>query len=203
MPATLTGIAAIVLAAGRSSRMGGAANKLTEDLGGKPMVRHAVEAALDSGASPVIVVCGHEEPAVRAALAGLHVRFISNPDYAEGLSTSLKAGIAALPEDSDGVVVLLGDMPLVRAAFIRRLVAAFEAEPGGFAAVPIHDGDWGNPVVIARALFADVAGLTGDAGARKLLEQRKDTVIEVPADDSVVLDADTPDALEALRRRQD
>ncbi|MGL4445954.1 MAG: nucleotidyltransferase family protein, partial [Alsobacter sp.] len=113
------------------------------------------------------------------------------------------AGIAALPEETDGVVVLLGDMPLVRAAFIRRLVAAFEAEPGGLAAVPIHDGDWGNPVVVARALFADVAALTGDAGARKLLEQRRDTGIEVPADDSVVLDADTPDALEALRRRQD
>ncbi len=201
MPATLTRIAAIVLAAGRSSRMG-PANKLVADLGGKPMVRHAAEAAIDSGASPVVVVCGHEEPAVRAALAGLDVRFVSNPAHAEGLSTSLKAGIAALPEETDGVVVMLGDMPLVRAAFIRRLVAAFEAEPGGLAAVPIHDGDWGNPVVIARALFADVAGLTGDAGARKLLEQRKDTVIEVPADDSVMLDADTPDALEALRRRQ-
>jgi molybdenum cofactor cytidylyltransferase len=202
MRATLTRIAAIVLAAGSSRRMG-QANKLIEDLAGKPLVRHAVEAALDSGASPVVVVCGYEEPAVRAVLAGLDVRFVSNPAFAEGLSTSLKAGIAALPEETDGVVVLLGDMPLVRAAFIRRLVAAFEAEPGGLAAVPIHDGDWGNPVVVARALFADVAGLTGDAGARKLLEQRRDTVIEVPADDSVVLDADTPDALEALRRRQD
>jgi molybdenum cofactor cytidylyltransferase len=202
MRATLTRIAAIVLAAGSSRRMG-QANKLIEDLAGKPLVRHAVEAAIDSGASPVVVVCGYEEPAVRAVLVGLDVRFVSNPAFAEGLSTSLKAGIAALPDETDGVVVLLGDMPLVRAAFIRRLVAAFEAEPGGLAAVPIHDGDWGNPVVIARALFADVAGLTGDAGARKLLEQRRDTVIEVPADDSVVLDADTPDALEALRRRQD
>ncbi len=201
MRTTLTGIAAIVLAAGRSSRMG-TQNKLVQDFGGKPMVRQVAESALESGASPVVVVCGHDEAAIRDALAGLAVHVVSNPDYADGLSTSLKAGIAALPDETDGVVVLLGDMPLVRSTLIRRLVAAFEAEPGGLAAVPIHDGDWGNPVVIARALFAETAGLSGDAGARKLLEQRKDSVIEVPADDTVTLDADTPDALEALRRRQ-
>lgn len=200
MRATLTRIAAVVLAAGRSSRMGDV-NKLLADVGGKPMVASVVEAALDSGASPVIVVCGHAEADLRAALTGLDVQVVSNPDFAQGLSTSLKAGIAALPETCDGAVILLGDMPLVRSAFVRRLVAAFEAEPAGVAAVPIHDGDWGNPVVIARALFAEIDGLTGDAGARKLLEAHKDMVIEVPADDAVLVDADTPDALEALRRR--
>lgn len=200
MRATLTRIAAVVLAAGRSSRMGDV-NKLVADVGGKPMVASVVEAALDSGASPVIVVCGHGEAEVRAALAGLDVVVVTNPDFAQGLSTSLKAGIAAVPETCDGAVILLGDMPLVRSAFVRRLVAAFEAEPGGVAAVPIHDGAWGNPVVIARALFAGIGSLTGDAGARKLLEQHKDTVIEVPADDAVLVDADTPAALEAMRRR--
>ncbi|MHB2168260.1 nucleotidyltransferase family protein [Alsobacter sp. R-9] len=200
MRTTLKGIGAIVLAAGRSSRMG--SNKLLADLAGRPMVRHVAEVALDCGAAPVLVVTGHEEAAVRTALDGLDVTFVANPAYADGLSTSLKAGIGALPEDVDGAVVLLGDMPLVRAAFIRRLVAAFEAEPGGCAAVPLHDGAWGNPVVLARALFAEVAGLSGDAGARRLLEAHRDTVIEVPADDSVLVDADTPDALKALRDRQ-
>ncbi len=101
MRSTLNGIAAIVLAAGRSSRMGGA-NKLLADVGGKAMVRHAAEAALDSGASPVVVVCGHDEPAVRQALAGLDVRCVPNPDYADGLSTSLKVGVGALGRDIDG-----------------------------------------------------------------------------------------------------
>jgi len=200
MRSTLTGIAAVVLAAGRSSRMGDV-NKLVADVGGKPMLAAVVEVALDSGASPVIVVCGHAEAEVRAALAGLDVVLVPNPDFAGGLSTSLRAGIAAVPEACDGAVVLLGDMPLVRSAFVRRLVAAFEAEPGGLAVVPVHDGTWGNPVVIARALFAEIGELGGDAGARKVLERHRDMVIEVPADDTVLLDADTPEALEALRRR--
>ena len=107
-------IAAVVLAAGRSTRMG-AVNKLIAEIGGKPLVRIAAEQALASRASPVIVVTGHERERVEAALAGLPVALVHNPDYAEGLGTSLKAGIAAVPEDADGAVVCLGDMPQVDA----------------------------------------------------------------------------------------
>ena len=201
MRSQLPGIAAVVLAAGRSTRMG-ATNKLTADYDGKALVRRVVEAALETGARPVIVVCGHERDAVRACLEGLDVSFVENPAFADGLSTSLRAGIAALAEDIDAAVVMLGDMPLVRPAHVRRLVAAFEAEPAGIAAVPVHDGEWGNPVILARALFAEVSTLTGDAGARKLLQAHKDKVIEVPiGEDAVSLDIDTPEALEALRAR--
>jgi molybdenum cofactor cytidylyltransferase len=201
MRAQLPGIAAIVLAAGRSTRMG-ATNKLTADLDGKALVRRVAETALEAGAAPVVVVCGHERDAVCACLSGLGVTVVDNPAYAEGLSTSLKAGIAALPEETDGVVVMLGDMPLVAPAHVRRLVAAFEAEPAGLAAVPVHDREWGNPVVLARALFAEVASLGGDAGARKLLLAHRDKVIEVPiGEEAVSLDVDTPEALAALRAR--
>ena len=120
-------IAAIVLAAGRSTRMG-AANKLTADVGGKPMARRVVEAALASAASPVLVVTGHQAVDVRSALAGLTVAFVDNLDYAVGLSSSLKAGIRAVPPTADGALVLLGDMPQITAAHLERLIAAFAAE---------------------------------------------------------------------------
>ncbi|GGH26012.1 hypothetical protein GCM10007036_33490 [Alsobacter metallidurans] len=199
MTASLDRIAAIVLAAGRSTRMGGP-NKLLLEHDGKPLVRLAAEAAVASGATPVVVVTGHQAEAVEAALEGLGVQFVRNPRYADGLSTSLQAGVAALPEAADGVVVALGDMPLVDAPLIRRMVAAFEAAPGSVAAVPVHGGEWHNPVVIARALFPEIAALTGDAGAKKLLERRRDQVIEAPISDiAVALDVDTPDALAKLR----
>src|SRR5690606_12213712 len=108
-------VAALLLAAGRSTRMGGP-NKLLEDLHGKPIVRHAAEALAASGASPVVAVTGHEGERVASALAALDIELVHNPDYADGLSTSLKAGLAALPPDSDAVVVALGDMPDVTGA---------------------------------------------------------------------------------------
>lgn len=187
-------VAAIVLAAGRSTRMG--SNKLLERLGDVPLVRRVAEAAVEAKLDPVVVVTGHDGAAVRAVLDGLPVRLVDNPDFADGLSTSLKVGIGSLPQGLDGAMVLLGDMPLVTASLLRRLVAAFEAEPGGFAAVPLHEGEWGNPVILAPALFPDVQGLSGDTGARSLLESRRDMVIEVPvSDDAVVVDVDTPAAL--------
>src|SRR5262245_46502411 len=101
-----THIAALVLAAGRSTRMG-AANKLLADVGGKPMVRHAVEAALASQAHPVLVVTGHQADEVCAALAGLDVAVATNPNFATGLSSSLRVGIRALPKGVAGALVLL------------------------------------------------------------------------------------------------
>jgi molybdenum cofactor cytidylyltransferase len=187
-------VAAVVLAAGRSTRMG--SNKLLEPLGGVPLVRRVAEAAIEAKLEPVVVVTGHDGAAVGATLDGLSVRLVENPDFADGLSTSLKVGIGSLPQGLDGAMILLGDMPLVTASLLRRLVAAFEAEPGGLAAVPLHEGEWGNPVILAPALFGDVQGLSGDTGARGLLESRRDMVIEVPvSDDAVVVDVDTPAAL--------
>ena len=153
-------IAAVVLAAGRSTRMG-AINKLIAEIGGKPLVRIAAEQALASRAKPVIVVTGHEREQVEAALAGLPVRFVHNPDYAEGLGTSLKTGIAAVPADADGAIVCLGDMPQVDAALIDRLIAAFDPERGALVVVPTIDGRRGNPVVWSRRFFHDLMANSG------------------------------------------
>jgi molybdenum cofactor cytidylyltransferase len=192
-------VAALVLAAGRGTRMGGP-NKLSAELGGKPLVRHAVEAALRSRARPVIAVTGHEPERVAAALAGLDVVCVHNPSYAEGLSTSLKAGLAALPDDVDGAVVLLGDMPRVTAALIDDLIAAFAPAEGALAVVPVRDGHRGNPVLFSRVFFPELQAVTGDVGARGLLGAHGEGVVEmVVSDDAAFLDVDTPEALDAAR----
>lgn len=188
----------LVLAAGRSTRMGGP-NKLLADVAGKPLVRHAVEQALAARIGPVVVVTGHMGGEVRAALAGCNVTFADNPAFAEGLSTSLKAGITALPEVA-GVAVLLGDMPEVSAAVLRRLAGVFREHPTARAVVPTSLGERGNPVIIARSLFPAVQGLAGDIGARRLIEAAGTDVVEVPVDDpGIHRDIDTPEALAALR----
>jgi molybdenum cofactor cytidylyltransferase len=192
-------VAAIVLAAGRSTRMGGP-NKLLAALGGRPLVRIAVEEALASCARPVIVVTGHQREEVEAALADLPVHFVHNSDFADGLSTSLKVGIAAMPDDVDGAVVCLGDMPQVGAALIDRLAAAFDPDHGALIVVPTSDGKRGNPVLWARRFFPDLAAIEGDVGARHLLAGFRDAMVEVPVQDNAALvDVDTPEALSALR----
>ena len=188
-------IAAIVLAAGRSTRYG-ARNKLLEELDGVPLVVRSVRAALASRASPVIVVTGHEAEAVRAALAGLDVRIIHNPDYAGGLSTSLKAGLSAVPADADGAIVTLGDMPRIEARHIDRLIAAFSPKEGRGIVVPVHLGKRGNPVLFAQAYFKELMEIEGDTGARHIIAASASEVAEVDlASDAIFLDIDTPDAL--------
>jgi molybdenum cofactor cytidylyltransferase len=174
----------------------GGPNKLLEEVGSKPLVRIAVEQALASRARPVIVVTGHQRERVEAALAGLAVTFVHNADFAQGLSTSLKAGIAALPADADGAIVCLGDMPQVNAHLIDRLVGAFDPEHGALIVVPTTDGKRGNPVVWSRRFFPDLASLEGDVGARHLIATYQEAISEVPVSGSAALtDIDTPDAL--------
>jgi molybdenum cofactor cytidylyltransferase len=194
-----TRIAAIVLAAGRSTRMG-AANKLLANVGGKPMVRHPVEAAVASQAHPVLVVTGHQADDVRAALAGLDVTLVANPDFALGLSTSLKAGIRAVSADAIGAVVLLGDMPRINATHLDTMIAACASPAGAAIVVPVHQGQRGNPVLWPAELFGEMLALEGDAGARSLLAKHPDRVREIDlGTDAVLMDVDTPDALARLR----
>jgi len=195
-------IAALVLAAGRSTRMGGP-NKLLADLDGRALVARTVDAALASRARPVIVVTGHQRDEVTAALAGRPVQFVHNPDFAEGLSTSLRAGLAAVPADADGALVCLGDMPEVSGVVIDRLIAAYNPVEGRAICVPVAGGKRGNPVLWDRGFFADMAAVAGDTGAKHLIGANPDQVAEVPVDDDGVLrDVDTPDAIAALKERQ-
>jgi molybdenum cofactor cytidylyltransferase len=192
-------VAAIVLAAGRSTRMGGP-NKLLENISGKPLVRIAAEQALASRARPVVVVAGHERARVEAALAGLDVRLVHNPDYAQGLSTSVKAGLAALPPEAEAAIVCLGDMPQVTSALIDRLIAAFDPEQNALVVLPTFLGKRGNPVLWSRRFFPELMALEGDVGARHLIGAYPEVVTEVPVEDSAAMvDIDTPDALRAAK----
>ncbi|MDU3130199.1 MAG: nucleotidyltransferase family protein, partial [Bradyrhizobium sp.] len=191
---------AIVLAAGRSTRMGGP-NKLLAELDGKKLVRIVTEQALASKACEVIVVTGHQAELVEQALSDLDVRFVRNPDFAGGLASSVKAGIAAVPDTVDGAVVCLGDMPMVSSGLLDRLIAAFAPDRGNLIVVPVSEGRRGNPVLWSRRFFAELMTLDGDVGARHLIAKHTEAVAEVPVDgDSAFLDIDTPQALEAARR---
>jgi len=195
-------IGAVLLAAGRSTRMG-AANKLLAELDGAPMVARVAQRLLASRARPIIAVLGNQAEAVDAALGKLPVERVRNPEFIQGLSTSLKRGIVALPPDLDGALVCLGDMPLISGRHIDRLIAAFNPLEGRAIIVPTRRGKRGNPVLWSKRFFPEMAELAGDVGAKHLIGEHTELVSEVEMDDDAILvDIDTPEALEALRQKR-
>jgi molybdenum cofactor cytidylyltransferase len=186
----------VLLAAGRSSRMGGP-NKLLALFDGKPLVRRTAERALGSKASDTIVVTGHQRERVRAVLSGLDVTFADNPDFAEGLSSSLKAGIAQVSGDVAGAMIVLGDMPGVSSADLDRLIDAFRKSEGRSVVRASHQGRRGNPVLLPRSLFPAIAHLEGDTGARHLVEAERLDVVDVEIGNAASIDVDTREALES------
>jgi molybdenum cofactor cytidylyltransferase len=193
-----TKLGGLLLAAGRSSRMGDK-HKLLEPLNGQPMVRWVAQAALNAGLAGLVCVLGHQAQAVRDALSDLPITFVENPDFPEGLSSSLKLGLQHAAADWAGVAVLLGDMPEVSSADIARLASAFSTAPDRIK-VPCWDGKRGNPVLWPRAFWPKLMAVTGDTGGKSLLGESEDAVGPVEmGSDSVLLDIDTPDALAQLR----
>lgn len=185
----------IVLAAGRSTRMG-ASNKLMALFDGEPLVRRTVRAALESGVlRGVTVVTGHEADRITGALEGLDVRIVHNPDYASGLASSLKAGLAGRGGDDDAsVMILLGDMPGIGAGEIETLSRAHDGTQVVRAA---HGGQRGNPVILPARVAARVPLLAGDTGARHLIEASGMDVRDVDLGEAALADVDTPEALAA------
>jgi len=195
-------IAALLLAAGQSRRMGGP-NKLLAGIDGTAMIAHVARRLLASRARPIIAVLGNQADAVDSALGKLPVERVQNPEFAAGLSTSLKRGIAALPSDLDGAIVCLGDMPLISGRHLERLIAAFNPLEGRSIVVPTRRGKRGNPVLWSRQFFPEMAALAGDVGAKHLIGQHAELVAEVEMDDDAVLvDIDTPEALDGFREER-
>lgn len=193
------GVGAVVLAAGRSSRMG-ARNKLLEEIDGVALVRRVVATLLESEARPVIVVVGHESGRVARVLEGLDVSLVHNPDYAQGLSTSLAAGLGALADDVAGALIALADMPGIKAGHIARLIEAFRAHSGGVICVPVRAGRRGNPVLWPRSLFGEMSEVKGDTGARHLIGEYDELVRETEIEaDAIFEDIDTPEDLARAR----
>jgi molybdenum cofactor cytidylyltransferase len=193
--------AALVLAAGASTRFAGG-HKLLAEFRGKPLISHVFELAIAAPVGARLVITGARVGEVAALAEAAGLRSLHNPDFAAGLSTSLRSGLAAMLADCEGVVVLLGDMPLIRPETVRAIVQAAEANPAFAAIVPTFLGEWGHPVLLKRVLFGDLVQLTGDQGARKLLQSRRD-VLTVPFDDPGILaDFDTREALANVENNQ-
>lgn len=189
-------IAAIVLAAGLSSRMG--ENKVLAEAGGKPLLAHVLATLRKLDLEEIVVVTGRDEGRVAPVAAG--ARVIHNPQFADGLSTSLRAGLAALGEKIDAAFICLADMPLVDAASLAKLAAAYNPVEHRSICIPVFEGKRGNPVLWGRQHFAALSALTGDKGGRILLPQFEDEIADVMvADGGILRDADTPEALAAIR----
>lgn len=194
-------IAAVVLAAGRSSRMG--RHKLLLPLGDQPVIAHVVAAACASGAEPVLIVLGHEAEEVRAALPPSRAHMVENPAYTEGMASSLRAGIAAVPAECAGALMVLGDQPLITAALLDRLIEAAHHDPDAIVAAT-YAGQRGSPVYFPRVDFAALEAVEGDEGGRTVLAQHPDRVRLVAcADVGAPLDVDTPADYERIREAWD
>ena len=177
----------------------GRTNKLLAEVHGAPLVYRVVETAMRSDAAEVIVVTGHEADLLRQALSGLDVRFVHNPSYPQGLSTSLRAGIGAVSKHRAGAVVLLGDMPRLTTATVNALIERFAADHGKTICQPVYDGRPGNPVLWPREFFSEMLDITGDTGARRLLERHAARLSLVEVDDpGIHFDIDEPGDLDSV-----
>ncbi len=204
-PATEVPVDILVLAAGRASRMsvpaaGGpdvsaAPHKLLAEFDGVPLIRKSAATAVQAGGRDVCVVVGYRAKEMQAALAGLKVTVVDNPDYEDGMATSLRRGVAALKDGALGVLVLLADMPAVGAEHLRTMLDAF-AEAGGGCVVRAVSGEVrGNPVILPSQTFEALAGLEGDVGARHVVAASGLPIIDVDIGDAALLDVDTQEAV--------
>jgi molybdenum cofactor cytidylyltransferase len=189
-------VAGVVLAAGTSSRMG--RNKLLLELGGQSVLRRAVTTAAEAGLDPVLVVLGHESERARAELRTLPCTMVLNPEYQEGIHSSLRAGIRAVPEDREAAMVLLADMPLVDAAMIRALLRRYR-EGTAPLVVSSYDGVDAPPILYDRSLFDELRVLEGEGCGKKVVKRHSDEAARVGWPARVLTDLDVPGDLEAIR----
>ncbi len=184
-------IAALIPAAGESTRFAGA-NKLLLPCGGVPMIRLAASAVTEAKLAPVVVVTKPDFQDTANALDGLPVNMVSNPDPSEGMASSLREGIRALPKNIDGLLIMLADMPLLQSSTLLALTARFKESAGAQIVYPTYAGQQGNPVIFPKQYFGEIAVLKGDRGAKTLLKKYAANCLPVPVDsDSILIDIDS------------
>ncbi|WP_029871694.1 nucleotidyltransferase family protein [Rhizobium leguminosarum] len=188
-------VAIVILAAGKASRMGeGGRHKLLAEFDGVPLVRRSALTALAADAASVIVVTGHRRSEIEAALDGLALTFIDNPDYASGMASSLKAGFSSRDADSaEGILVMLADMPGISTAHLDAVISAFRNAGGEAVVRAVSHGKPGNPIILPRSLNQAVLRLEGDVGARDIIATSALPVRDVDVGDAALLDVDTPE----------
>lgn len=191
-------VSAILLAAGGSERFEGDLPKQLAPFHGKPLVRRAARTALAATFAEVLVVTGHRAEEVEAALAELDVTLVRNPHWAEGQSTSVKAGLARVAAASRAALFLPCDQPLLTREILDRILDAYRATCGPIV-LPVYQRRRGAPVLFDRALFGELEQITGDTGGRQVVQSHPHDVVEVPLPDEAPLtDVDTVDDLEHL-----
>ncbi|MBY5540854.1 nucleotidyltransferase family protein [Rhizobium leguminosarum] len=186
-------VAIVILAAGKASRMGeGGKHKLLAEFDGVPLVRRSALTALGADAASVIVVTGHRRSEIEAALDGLALTFIDNPDCAGGMASSLIKGFSAT-HGADGILVMLADIPGISTAHLDALISAFRNSGGEAVVRAVSRGKPGNPVILPRSLNQAVLRLQGDVGARGIIATSGLPVLDVDVGDAALLDVDTAD----------
>ena len=193
-------VAGVILAAGASRRMG-SLNKLLAFIAGKPLVRHAAEAFVATSLSPIIIVIGYEADKVAAALNGLPVQLVVNPDHAAGQGSSVGVGVEALDDTVTDAMIGLGDMPMLPSKLLDSLIHKHIGIEGHLRniTIPVFEGQHGNPVLWGKTFFPELITLKGDRGGRQVLNKHKAAQNLVACDHSSVLrDVDTADALAAI-----
>lgn len=190
-PRPVAAISAVILAAGLSSRMQGPV-KLLLDICGEPMIRRTARNVLGCHPVETVLVTGHASEQVEAAVSGLPLRCVRNPDYAAGQQSSVQAGVKALARHCEGVMIVLGDQPLVTQAHFRSLIEAFSAQPEGAIVIPCHEGKRGNPVLFSACHIPSIIGGNLNVGCRRLIERLPEKVYRMASDiPSFTLDCDT------------
>ena len=190
---------AIVLAAGTSTRMG-EENKLLLPFRDKTLLANVVEAVCASRVDDVIVVTGHQDRQIRDVLEEYRVRIAYNPEFEEGMATSIRRGVLASTSETDDFIICLGDMPFITDVTITRLIELAEAADRPSIIVTTFRGQRGHPVIFGREFRSELMMLSGDVGARSVIEAHEDVVVEVEVrDEQVVADIDTWEAYSAAR----
>ena len=194
-------VGAVLLAAGTGSRMGGMAKSLIR-LQGVPLINRQLIALSGAGVDEVVVVTGFARDAVEASVSTFPVTLAHNADYALGQQSSVRVGLQALRGNFDAVLVVLADQPLLGAADLTELIAAFKKRPSGHVVVPVVDGQRGNPIVMDEVALADILASDTNLGCRHLVERQPELVhVHTSANTRFVTDLDTQADLDALALR--
>ncbi|MHB8645743.1 MAG: nucleotidyltransferase family protein [Thermomicrobiales bacterium] len=193
-------VAAVVLAAGASTRLG--QPKQLAPIAGRPALAYTLDALRASRVDRIVLVLGHAADNIAVALDLTDVTVVRNDAYADGQSTSVLAGVKSLGADVAAALMVVGDQPLLAPTVVDAIIHVFE-ETGGPFIVPVYDGAWGNPVLMARATWSLLDNLKGDTGARPILRKHMDMVLEVPVPGSLLDDIDTPEDYARIRARME
>ena len=194
-------ISAILLAAGESKRMGRPKQLL--EWRGKTLLQHSLESLCNSAADEIILVLGHEADRIRRTLSALPIKIVINPDYRQGMASSLRHGLLAMDRSSEAFLVLLADQPGIGPEIINRLISAFrQADPRGGIVRPVYRGRPGHPVLIGTQYLQEALQLRGDVGARRIPMNHPGDILEIAVDqDAVLKDLDTPEEYQKYTKR--